>query len=190
MCESTFISKKSKYSMEIEFRFRPRTTTLDSPPAPESRRLLQQPQHQHRRRHQHHYREHHHHQPPLPRRRFRFQRLRRTRSPRRHGCLLRRRVGHVRRQLPAGSLVLDRNRVLIQQVSENHQQKIHDNLVKNVALIQEINGNISKVVSLYSDLSVNFSSMFHQQNGAIDAKSNTRGLELSKSVSSKWFVCF
>ena len=43
--------------------------------------------------------------------------------------------------------VLDRNRVLIQQVNDNHQSKIPDNLVKNVALIQEINGNISKVVS-------------------------------------------
>ena len=42
--------------------------------------------------------------------------------------------------------VLDRNRVLIQQVNDNHQSKIPDNLIKNVALIQEINGNISKVV--------------------------------------------
>ncbi|KAJ9683825.1 hypothetical protein PVL29_016362 [Vitis rotundifolia] len=70
--------------------------------------------------------------------------------------------------------VLDRNRVLIQQVNENHQSKIPDNLVKNVALIQEINGNISKVVSLYSDLSTNFSSVFHQrnenENGAVVAK--------------------
>ncbi|KAK9282891.1 hypothetical protein L1049_011116 [Liquidambar formosana] len=63
--------------------------------------------------------------------------------------------------------VLDRNRVLIQQVNENHQSKIPDNLVKNVALIQEINGNISKVVSLYSDLSSNFSTMFHQHHGAV-----------------------
>ncbi|KAL8191585.1 hypothetical protein R6Q57_028316 [Mikania cordata] len=40
--------------------------------------------------------------------------------------------------------VLDQNRLLIQKVNENHQSKIPDNLVKNVALIQEINGNISK----------------------------------------------
>ncbi|XVF24130.1 hypothetical protein REPUB_Repub13aG0100800 [Reevesia pubescens] len=60
--------------------------------------------------------------------------------------------------------VLDRNRVLIQQVNQNHQSKIPDNMVKNVALIQELNGNISKVVSLYSDLSSNFSNVFHQQN--------------------------
>ncbi|XVE69421.1 hypothetical protein DITRI_Ditri09bG0151000 [Diplodiscus trichospermus] len=59
--------------------------------------------------------------------------------------------------------VLDRNRVLIQQVNENHQSKIPDNMGKNVALIQELNGNISKVVSLYSDMSSNFTTMFHEK---------------------------
>ena len=53
--------------------------------------------------------------------------------------------------------VLDQNRELIQKVNENHQSKVPDNLVKNVGLIQEINGNISKVLEIYSDLSVNFS---------------------------------
>ncbi|KAL6957419.1 hypothetical protein U1Q18_047012 [Sarracenia purpurea var. burkii] len=67
---------------------------------------------------------------------------------------------------------LDQNRALIQQVNENHQSKIHDSLVKNVALIQEINANISKIVSLYADLSANFSSMFHQGNAAVDANRN------------------
>ncbi|KAH7548370.1 hypothetical protein ACOSP7_032197 [Xanthoceras sorbifolium] len=64
--------------------------------------------------------------------------------------------------------VLDRNRVLIQQVNENHQSKIPDNMVKNVALIQEINGNISKVVSLYSDMSTDFSSAVHQRSKNAD----------------------
>lgn len=59
--------------------------------------------------------------------------------------------------------VLDHNRVLIKQVNENHQSKVPDNLVKNVALIQEINGNISKVMGIYSDLSVNFSSIVQQR---------------------------
>ncbi|KAF7816481.1 protein EARLY FLOWERING 4 [Senna tora] len=59
--------------------------------------------------------------------------------------------------------VLDRNRHLIQQVNENHQSRIPDNMVKNVSLIQELNGNISKVVHLYSDLNSNFTSMCHQQ---------------------------
>lgn len=62
--------------------------------------------------------------------------------------------------------VLDRNRQLIQQVNSNHQSRVHENLVENVNLIQEINGNISKVVALYSDLSTNFSSAFNQQRKA------------------------
>ncbi|KAJ0738072.1 putative protein EARLY FLOWERING 4 [Helianthus annuus] len=51
--------------------------------------------------------------------------------------------------------VLEENRLLIQQVNENHESKIHDNLVKNVALIQEINGNVSKIRTVYSSISVN-----------------------------------
>ncbi|XP_057434243.1 protein EARLY FLOWERING 4 [Lotus japonicus] len=59
--------------------------------------------------------------------------------------------------------VLDRNRLLIQQVNENQQSRMPDNMVKNVSLIQELNGNISKVVSLYSDLNSNFSNVCQQQ---------------------------
>ncbi|KAL7147863.1 hypothetical protein ABFS83_06G137600 [Erythranthe nasuta] len=69
--------------------------------------------------------------------------------------------------------VLDRNRVLIQKVNENHQSKIHENIVKNVGLIQEINGNISKVVSLYSELSANFSSAVVHHTSATAGKSNS-----------------
>ncbi|KHG10599.1 Protein ELF4-LIKE 1 -like protein [Gossypium arboreum] len=59
--------------------------------------------------------------------------------------------------------VLDQNRELIKKVNENHQSKIPDNLVKNVGLIREINGNISKVVEIYSGLSVNFSDTVRQR---------------------------
>lgn len=59
--------------------------------------------------------------------------------------------------------VLDQNRALIQQANDNHQSRIHDKLVKNVDLIRQINGNISKVLSIYSDLSVNFSNIVHQR---------------------------
>ncbi|TKY47540.1 EARLY FLOWERING 4 [Spatholobus suberectus] len=55
--------------------------------------------------------------------------------------------------------VLDRNRLLIQQVNENQQSRMPDNMAKNVSLIQELNGNISKVVSLYSDLNTNFTNV-------------------------------
>lgn len=69
--------------------------------------------------------------------------------------------------------VLDQNRALIQQVNENHQSKTPDNLAKNVALIQEINGNISKVMSMYSDLSVNFSGIVQQRRAIGDSKSGS-----------------
>lgn len=68
--------------------------------------------------------------------------------------------------------VLDRNRSLIQQVNENHQSRTTDNMVRNVSLIQELNGNISKVVSLYSDISTNFSTMFRQGNDFIGDDTN------------------
>jgi len=59
--------------------------------------------------------------------------------------------------------VLDRNRAIIQQVNENQQSRMPDNMVKNVGLIQELNGNISKVASFYSDLNSDFTNICHQQ---------------------------
>lgn len=61
---------------------------------------------------------------------------------------------------PEVQSVLGRNRILIQQVNENHQSMLPDNLAKNVALIRDINHNIS---CLYSDLSVNFCNIVHQR---------------------------
>ncbi|KAF5770155.1 putative protein EARLY FLOWERING 4 [Helianthus annuus] len=55
--------------------------------------------------------------------------------------------------------VLERNRVLSQQVNENHRSKNHESMVSNVALIQDV----SKIVVMYADLSVNFSTVFHQR---------------------------
>ncbi|XP_017981938.1 PREDICTED: protein ELF4-LIKE 1 [Theobroma cacao] len=70
--------------------------------------------------------------------------------------------------------VLDQNRELIKKVNENHQSKIPDNLVSNVGLIQEINGHISKVVEIYSDLSFKFSDVVRQRsrtrNGKVDSR--------------------
>ncbi|KAJ4977614.1 hypothetical protein NE237_008394 [Protea cynaroides] len=79
--------------------------------------------------------------------------------------------------------VLDQNRLLIQQVNDNHKSKIPDNLAKNVSLIREINGNISKVVSLYSDLSSNFSNIFHQRRGSSDKSNDTDNVRNNKGES-------
>ncbi|KAF5751375.1 hypothetical protein HS088_TW02G00388 [Tripterygium wilfordii] len=69
--------------------------------------------------------------------------------------------------------VLDHNRKLIQQVNENHQSKIAENLAKNVDLIREINGNISKVISIYSDLSVDFTNIVQKRSGVKDGKDDS-----------------
>ncbi|KAJ0772286.1 putative protein EARLY FLOWERING 4 [Helianthus annuus] len=53
--------------------------------------------------------------------------------------------------------ILDQNRVLIDEINQNHESKIPDNLGRNVGLIRELNNNIRKVVDLYSHLSSNFS---------------------------------
>ncbi|XP_004500487.1 protein EARLY FLOWERING 4 [Cicer arietinum] len=66
--------------------------------------------------------------------------------------------------------VLDRNRAIIQQVNENQQSRMADNMVKNVSLIQELNGNISKVASLYSDLNSDFTGICQQRSSHTRAK--------------------
>ena len=52
--------------------------------------------------------------------------------------------------------IFDRNRVLINEINQNHESKVPDNLSRNVGLIRELNNNIRRVVDLYSDLSSNF----------------------------------
>ena len=53
--------------------------------------------------------------------------------------------------------ILDQNRLLINEINQNHESKIPDNLSRNVGLIRELNNNIRRVVDLYADLSSNFS---------------------------------
>ncbi|CAH2060100.1 unnamed protein product [Thlaspi arvense] len=60
-------------------------------------------------------------------------------------------------------LVLDQNRDLIQRVNDNHVSRIPDNVARNVGLINEINGNISRVMEIYSDLAVDFTKKVHER---------------------------
>ncbi|OWM77287.1 protein ELF4-LIKE 3-like [Punica granatum] len=53
--------------------------------------------------------------------------------------------------------LLDQNRLLINEINQNHESRIPDNLSRNVGLIRELNNNIRRVVDLYADLSGNFS---------------------------------
>nr|ACK56113.1 ELF4-like protein [Kadua affinis] len=52
--------------------------------------------------------------------------------------------------------ILDQNRLLINEINQNHESKMPDNLSRNVGLIRELNNNIKRVVNLYSDLSSSF----------------------------------
>ncbi|KAI9119721.1 hypothetical protein K1719_009110 [Acacia pycnantha] len=49
--------------------------------------------------------------------------------------------------------ILDQNRLLINEINQNHSSKMPHNLSRNVGLIRELNNNIKRVVDLYGDLS-------------------------------------
>ncbi|KAF6157090.1 hypothetical protein GIB67_041551 [Kingdonia uniflora] len=53
--------------------------------------------------------------------------------------------------------ILDQNRLLINEINQNHQSKIPDNLSRNVGLIRELNNNIRRIVDIYADFSTSFS---------------------------------
>ncbi|KAK7255692.1 hypothetical protein RIF29_29111 [Crotalaria pallida] len=52
--------------------------------------------------------------------------------------------------------LLNQNRLLINEINQNHESKIPDNLNRNVGLIRELNSNIRRVVDLYAVLSGSF----------------------------------
>ncbi|KAI4330698.1 hypothetical protein MLD38_028958 [Melastoma candidum] len=52
--------------------------------------------------------------------------------------------------------ILDQNKLLINEINQNHESRIPDNLSRNVGLIRELNNNIKRVVDLYADLSSSF----------------------------------
>ncbi|XP_019710609.1 protein ELF4-LIKE 4-like [Elaeis guineensis] len=61
--------------------------------------------------------------------------------------------------------ILDQNRLLINEINQNHESKVPDNLSRNVGLIRELNNNIRRVVDLYSDLSSSFTKSMESSEG-------------------------
>ncbi|KAE9609914.1 hypothetical protein Lal_00006890 [Lupinus albus] len=79
--------------------------------------------------------------------------------------------------------ILDQNRVLINEINQNHESKVPDNLSRNVGLIRELNNNIRRVVDLYADLSTSFTKSMEvssegDSNGAVksDGKASHKRL--------------
>ncbi|KAJ0881963.1 putative protein EARLY FLOWERING 4 [Helianthus annuus] len=70
--------------------------------------------------------------------------------------------------------ILDQNRLLINEINQNHESKVPDNLSRNVGLIRELNNNIKKVVHLYSDLSSNFSKSVDVNSSEGDSRSDAK----------------
>jgi hypothetical protein len=62
--------------------------------------------------------------------------------------------------------ILEHNRVLIREISQNHESRDADGLTRNVALIRELNTNVARVVDLYSDLSGSFARSVAAKNAA------------------------
>ncbi|KAG1342653.1 protein ELF4-LIKE 4 [Cocos nucifera] len=61
--------------------------------------------------------------------------------------------------------ILDQNRLLINEINQNHESRIPDNLNRNVGLIRELNNNIRRVVDLYADLSSSFARSMESSEG-------------------------
>eukprot|EP00897_Mesotaenium_endlicherianum_P008954 jgi/Mesen1/8087/ME000434S07333 len=49
--------------------------------------------------------------------------------------------------------ILDHNRLLINEINNNHEERNPEGLMRNVALIRELNHNVAKVVDLYGEIS-------------------------------------
>ncbi|KAE8665966.1 Protein ELF4-LIKE 3 [Hibiscus syriacus] len=52
--------------------------------------------------------------------------------------------------------ILVQNRLLINEINQNHESKMPHNLTRNVGLIRELNNNIRRVVDIYGDVSSSF----------------------------------
>lgn len=65
-------------------------------------------------------------------------------------------LGALQRNFLQVQTILDQNRLLINEINQNHESRIPDNLSRNVGLIRELNDNIRRIVDLYGNLSVSF----------------------------------
>lgn len=77
--------------------------------------------------------------------------------------------------------ILDQNRLLINEINQNHESRIPDNLGRNVGLIRELNNNIRRVVELYADLSSSFTRLMEASS---EGESRSDGKSHQKQIRS------
>jgi hypothetical protein len=59
--------------------------------------------------------------------------------------------------------ILQENKLLIGEINHNQESKMPNNIARNVALIKELNSNMTQVVGLYSNLSSSFVSYMEEE---------------------------
>lgn len=69
--------------------------------------------------------------------------------------------------------LLDHNRLLINEINQNHKANVPEGLTRNVMLIRELNNNIGKVVDLYANMSTNFADAFENLQEVNSNQNNT-----------------
>uniref|UniRef100_A0A061QJB6 Early flowering protein n=1 Tax=Tetraselmis sp. GSL018 TaxID=582737 RepID=A0A061QJB6_9CHLO len=59
--------------------------------------------------------------------------------------------------------ILDRNKLLINEINSNHESRSEEGLEKNFHLIKELNSNLAKIVELYKDISTSFAGLMEDE---------------------------
>ena len=78
--------------------------------------------------------------------------------------------------------LLDRNRLLIAEITHNHEQGTHAAVERNVPLLQELNENIAKVLQLYKHAADSFVASFALPKG--DEGAGGSGTQAGSGVAS------
>ncbi|KAG0448307.1 hypothetical protein HPP92_027892 [Vanilla planifolia] len=92
---------------------------------------------------------------------------------------------HFNRSFGIVQSILDQNRLLINEINQNHESMVPVKISRNVGLIRELNNNIRRVVDLYSDLSSSFArSMEDSCNGDSTGSMKLDGKDGHKRVRS------
>jgi NAD(P)H-dependent flavin oxidoreductase YrpB (nitropropane dioxygenase family) len=81
--------------------------------------------------------------------------------------------------------LLDRNRLLVAEISHNHQLGTHSALERNVPMLQELNQNIARVLQLYKNAADTFAACFDMPTSRGEGNSKAEGSGAASAVMSE-----